>query len=555
MTAVDTTGFTDQDYLTTFRAVVGRGPPTAQSTAHPTTMPADVRIYQVAYTKDYKISTVLRQFEELAVDCPLQYARNRFPDYLNYTSTCYYQPCQYRCQSGTQLPDETIVVNWLRNGDPHVDESTFRSYYLGEELERIEQYLAVLLRERIQQGEFYATTIALYHQLSERFPELKHQVIGYPYLLMALAAMVRRQYRIQSGAGQAYYLQFEGDLVYLTLHLGHTNVVGTGGATVADITTAMFRDITVQVPVSEQLGPLFDEYHQRLFPRLLAEYRRARATDTANKDGVKTKVRAFIYALRGVIKAKLYEYVYDRPDEESQQLRRDFEVLLPDRFMRLPYLANAMTTYYQVLTSLIRRAGRPPVSGRQQFTVKMLESALPDTELVDVHILNYPVNVKFNIIANVIHVKDAKFRLRRNGQWESPHAPGTTVNMDVVYQTYLTRARIQAQQDLMRRALGVSGGTYGYHIQQGASYHFYVAHITQGEYEALVRAAGGRSTQTGAPRNTEKGSRYKGQYDRQRLAVVQAAYRRQFPNEPTTPDLPEMLTKLNLTLSFSYDTQ
>lgn len=510
-------------------------------------LPADVRIYRVAYEKDYKISSVLRQFEKLAIDCPLQYARNRFPDQLDYTSTCYYEPCQYQCQSKTQLPDETTIVEWLKNGDPKLDESTFLAYYLGDELERIENYLTVMLQELIERGEFYSSTFSLYYRLTERFPELNHQVIGYPYLLMALAAMVRRQYRLQVGAGQAYYLKFEGDLVYLTLHLDHLTTDGTSSTSVMDITTAMLRDITIQVPINEQLGPLFEQYHQRMFPQLVTEYRRVKENEE--------RLKEFIYGLTGSLKASLYEHIYDRSDTDSQSLRRDFERLLPDRFLRLPHLANAMTAYHQVLTGMTRRPGRPSTRGQQQFTVKQLENALIDTEMVDVHILNFPVNVQFNIIANVIHVKDAKFRLYRNGQWESPHAPNTTTNMDVVYQTYLTRERIRMQQNLMYRALMTSGGTYGYHIQQGTVYNFYVAHITPEVYNATLQASSGRSTQTGAARDMEKGSRYDGKYDKDRLQIVQQAYREHFPDRSTIPDLPQMLTELNLTLSFSYDTR
>ena len=509
-------------------------------------LPADIRIYQVALEKDYTISTLLRQFETMAVDCPLEYARNKFPDIYDNTEICYYQQCKYQCSSKVELPNEKELSSWLKNSNPNLDESTFLSYFLDEEIERIEKYFDVLFHEMVQEGEYFTGVIELYYRMQNRFPELNHQIIGFKYFLMALAELTRRQYRLYIGGGQAFYLKFIGDTVYFTLNRDSTNV--------ADITTAMFRDLTIHTPVMEKVVPLIESCHQRIIPKLVNEYVRSQKYNQGDK---------FIYRLPAELKSSLYEYVYDKSDETSRTIKEKFEQLLPDRFMTLPYLVRSMIDYQKILSREVKHPGRPAASGQQSFTPNILEKVNAETERVYVHMLNFVMTSKYNIIANVINVQSAKFRLYRNGKWETPHAPEYSTPMDIVYRTYVALQRIEMQKDTMRRALDTTGGIYGYRIRHGTITNFHIAEITEDEFVAINQK--NRSGLTGANRDVKKGRLYvPNRYNITSIINVQKAYntfaRRNGlqPNEKqpsaAANDVPQMLDKMGLTLNFSYDT-
>ena len=544
---VDVADDLDQEYIDQFQRYRRSNAPAPQSRGiiELDDAIADLHIYRVALEKDYNISTLLRQFEEVAVDCPLEYARNKFPDVYEGTEICYYQSCQYQCTSGTQLPDEPTLQHWLKNGAPELDESTFRSYFMADELERIENYLNVMFREMIADGEFYTTATALYYRLQDRFPELTHQIIGFPYYLMTLVAMTRRQHRLQTDAGQSYYLKFVGDLVYFTLNRDST--------TVADVTTAMFRDLTVHVPTMERVIPMIERYHQSMIPRLIEWYTSA---------AIERKEDQFIHQLSAELKMGLYEHVYDKSDQTSRAIRRKFEQLLPDRFMTLPYLVKSMIDYQKIISKEVSRAGRPAASGQQGFTPNILETVNADTETVYVHMLNFVMSARYNIIANVINVHTAKFRVYRNGRWETPHAPGHSTAMDVVYQTYVALQRIEQQKDYMRRALELTGGIYGYNIRVGAETRYHIAEITPDEFRKIEQRP--RANLTGASRDVKKGRRFDpGQYPLSNVKRVQDAYnffavrrgrpRNTKPLKEAVVDVPEMLEALGLNMSFSYD--
>lgn len=537
----------DQSYVDMFRQQRESGEPYPQEEGIIAVddSPADIRIYQVAFEKDYTISTLLRQFEEVAVDCPLQYARNKFPDFYDGTEICYYQSCQYQCSSGVKLPDEKELNFWMKNGSPELDESTFLSYFLDEEIERIGNYLDVAFREMVQEGIFFAGVIELYYRLQGRFPELNHQVIGFKYFLMTLAAMARRQYRLRIGTGQSFYLKFVGDMVYFTLNRDSTNV--------ADITTAMFRDLTIHTPVSEKITPLFNSYYRKVIPALIEKYFESARTNSEDN---------FIYRLPGEMKSALYEYVYTKTDERSLIIREKFEQLLPDRFMVLPYLAKSMIDYQQILSREVSRPGRPAASGKQSFTPNILETVSESTERVYVHMLNFVRDCNYNIIANVINVQSAKFRLFRGGKWETPHATGYTTPMDVVYRTYVALQRIAQQKEIMRRALEITGGEYGYRIRRGTDVSFHIAQISKEEFEAISQKS--RNALTGANRDIKKGRVYDPKhYSIVSIQRIQEAYNRlaklkrwplneKYPADAAT-DVPQMLDKLGLVLNFSFE--
>lgn len=64
----------------------------------------DLRMYEIAEKKDYKIQQVIRTIKEAAFDCELNKDRNTITNLnLNFTRSCEYQACDYKCDNPNKI--------------------------------------------------------------------------------------------------------------------------------------------------------------------------------------------------------------------------------------------------------------------------------------------------------------------------------------------------------------------------------------------------------------------------------------------------------------------
>jgi len=79
----------------------------------------DIHIYEIAYKKDISTSKFMRKVIQCTVGCQIQYQRNVRENDVDYSSTCYYEKCKYKCV----------------DPKPHeIDYTTYNAYYIQEDI-------------------------------------------------------------------------------------------------------------------------------------------------------------------------------------------------------------------------------------------------------------------------------------------------------------------------------------------------------------------------------------------------------------------------------------
>jgi hypothetical protein len=90
----------------------------------------DIHIYDVAHQKDINISHLFRKIIQCTIGCQIQYKRNVRDTDVDYSSSCYYDKCKYKCVD--PAPKE-------------IDYTTYNAYYIQEDVMMLNKLLILNL--------------------------------------------------------------------------------------------------------------------------------------------------------------------------------------------------------------------------------------------------------------------------------------------------------------------------------------------------------------------------------------------------------------------------
>lgn len=157
---------------------------------HPAIESIDLKMYQVAETKDKEIRAVMRMFKELAVTCQIFHERNVRPSTYDYTSDCDYQPCDYPCLD--KAPEAIDYHNYdLKYSDSDIEAT----------IDVIVGYLSVLP----------AITVPQLRELTRHLLPQEGR-----YLVTALERIIDERREIIDRRGWSRFLHYHGDSYYLS---------------------------------------------------------------------------------------------------------------------------------------------------------------------------------------------------------------------------------------------------------------------------------------------------------------------------------------------------
>lgn len=522
------------------RAFIEAFEKTSQRTNGLKIAPRDVGMYSILFNKDIFISSLMRQFEIIAIDCVLQQARNMYPETDNYSDHCYYELCNYVCSSGFKYPADDIIkqaLEYNNNPDFKIDDSTYLSYYLALDIQRIDKYITNYLIDLINQDIYSITDITLYNNLISTYPELDHQRMKLTYFTTALNYMAQSQHIIELENKPRLYIKYEKPIVYLALNYKSQSVIDSYYSKNLNITAIQNTDLIVENHIRQ--------YSTQKAQALIAKISSAQ-----------TEAQMFsqIDALSANLKSSLFEYVYDDPRPEAQKIKQLMIDKYPDRIYTVPYLYESMKKYYDIITGNIVRRGRPrtrKTEGRDNvnFNPKDLSPLDEDQPYVQIHIFNLTISSS-NVIASLIKPSNTQVRIYLAGEehnyWTDVVYPPDAIkpeDMSNVYLAYIFNLRKQEQLNIMARALKETEGIYGYRINS----KFYLARTTLASYQSSL------TKKTGATRDEKKGQVMTASYNGlSEYSIIAPIYKQKYGNAELTfsslHDLPIMLQKLDVVM-------
>ena len=146
----------------------------------------DVQMYELSEEKDRQIKRVMRMMKQCAVDCQINYMRNVRPKDIDYSKTCDYDICAYKCV------------------DPAPSEIDFTSYdvlYSDEIVEAAKQEIEDIFRV------VFSIT---YDELYEELKDYRRKFID-----LAVTDLVEKRIPIYNRYGIRSYLREDGNNLFL----------------------------------------------------------------------------------------------------------------------------------------------------------------------------------------------------------------------------------------------------------------------------------------------------------------------------------------------------
>lgn len=153
---------------------------------------SDIAMYNFSIEKNIRISRIMHILKRSAVDCYINIDRNTAPEEYDGTPECDYQKCAYSCMV------EPIEGN---------DKSTFNSYFLSDEIERLTNYIIDSFTYRT-----HWTFDELYQKISEETVILDKIYLRYALEhILSSSGMINNRYHIIDKFGRkSYILESQG---------------------------------------------------------------------------------------------------------------------------------------------------------------------------------------------------------------------------------------------------------------------------------------------------------------------------------------------------------
>ena len=104
----------------------------------------DLNIYEIAEQKDIEIKKIERLIKEVSIDCYINYDRNKKDAEFDGTRECEYESCDYRCDGR----ENASGVEGVSLGSAEGDSSTYDLFYIGENRERIIDFIKSKFKEK-----------------------------------------------------------------------------------------------------------------------------------------------------------------------------------------------------------------------------------------------------------------------------------------------------------------------------------------------------------------------------------------------------------------------
>jgi DNA polymerase III delta prime subunit len=154
----------------------------------PTVKSIDAIMYKTSEDKDLLIKQLERVCKETAVDCALNYKRNKLSSDINGNRECEYQSCQYMCASDP-------------SSSPDLIEDTYNLFYAEDTIENLIRSVQQLFRTRFSYDLVELTT---------NLPDIS-QII----LIRSLKMMIEKSIPIINRYGLTSYLREENNFYFL----------------------------------------------------------------------------------------------------------------------------------------------------------------------------------------------------------------------------------------------------------------------------------------------------------------------------------------------------
>ncbi len=153
----------------------------------------DLWTYKTAEVKDILIKRLERVIEESAVDCAINYDRNKITDGKNNSRECLYGDCLFRCVN--------VRYPYLRTAE-ELDYSTFNKYYVNFDMEDFQRRVMELFSTKFIMG---------FQEFLGYFADLDSMLLH-----VATIDLVENHVPIKNRFGIVNYLHIDADKIFIT---------------------------------------------------------------------------------------------------------------------------------------------------------------------------------------------------------------------------------------------------------------------------------------------------------------------------------------------------
>lgn len=158
----------------------------------------DLRVSRISEEKEHEISQIVRILKENAIDCLVNYSKNKLEDDKDGSKECDYQKCDYQCNVSSLSGKDT------KGSEASLIESHYNNLYSNPEVEDLKKRIIKLFSSR-----FYLHFFVIKSLLDVKD---SNEVI----LILALEDIIDNQIHIQNKFGFINYLKEKGNIYYLS---------------------------------------------------------------------------------------------------------------------------------------------------------------------------------------------------------------------------------------------------------------------------------------------------------------------------------------------------
>jgi hypothetical protein len=167
----------------------------------------DEYLYMISEDKDIRIKRIMKMLIQCSVNCIINYTRNHRVTDIDYSPTCFYDRCSYKCLDADAKLPRIVPLNknnrWDNLSSEYIDTSTFDLYYTDELVDYLTGEIRGVIKKR---------GIVSVEELSMMYPKIPLR-----YFIITLNAIAKKRILFENGIGILGYLQVINNIVFFII--------------------------------------------------------------------------------------------------------------------------------------------------------------------------------------------------------------------------------------------------------------------------------------------------------------------------------------------------